>query len=542
MARQSQHSFFRFWAIALLCLGAAGLAGPAVAQSYLTPDGTAPSANSVPVAPPLNSSASIQRKEGTLLIGSNGGSAKLCLNADTDSDTSGRCIDSWDDVTTSIGGPFLHYDNSTLYTVATGKLPASYSPRPGFARVNGTCSVAGCPAGSIQLYSYLTAAPTGNNSIGSQITGAYGLYATDGGVATNYAGYFSGTLHIYPTIPSATLGQLCLNGLTANIDCVDDWRDVSNGGGSYLLLQALNATPTPNPGSFSISGTGEVGSIIIDSPNATMSRTITCGDGMCTSVNGEDAVTCALDCGALPVLTAAGVTPNVGNRYCSLDHFTQCSSNTTCTNSGKGICQVFSGDVRVTAPAQAHIIVVRSKTNPPTFVPLQGSTYSTGTVHGDSTIIYAGKPLANLTNAIVERDQVTSSGTYHYRAFIGNAYPRYGTPYTPSTDASITYSSVSVSKAVNGGIPYSTTPDTQILCGTGTAFCTGFYRTGTTVSIDAEVLNAGYSWLGWTGCQEPSSPAITTCTVVVNTDKVVYANYQETSGGPGGGGGPLFDL
>ncbi len=530
--------FFRhlpWMLISVSILTALGSVVPVVAQTYLAPTGSTPSTNTIPVTPPLNASDSIQHKAGSLIIGPANGAAYLCLNSDAASNPgsdSTRCINSWDDVANTIGGPFLHYDPTGL--TATGSTPNTYVTQPGFVRVKAACAAGSCVDGSRQFYTFLTqAAPT--------LTGAYGLYASDEGSTANYAGYFSGRLHIYEsltTIPGTNLGQLCLNALSG-AECINGWDDVASGG-NFLQLQSTNP-PTANTGSFSVAGVGVVGSIVIDSPIAITSRTATCGDGLCSAVNGEDINTCAIDCASIAALPSASVTPNTGGLFCSGDTSTACTTTTTCSSAGKGTCQAYSGRMTLSTPSsqapsgsQVNVLLIRSTATTPTFVPVQGSTYTTGSVFGDSTIIYAGKLNQSLVNSIVGLDRVTASGTYAYRGYVGNLYPRYGTVYTPTANASVTYKQLTVTKGSDQGVPVSTGPDTQISCASGVnAFCTGRYSTGTTVTLSAANISSGYLFNGWIGCNEPRSATNTTCTVTLSVDTTVQATYIQDNGGGG---------
>ncbi|GEM_PF-2979720 len=498
---------------------------PAKAQQYLTPNGTAPESNTVPVAPPLNSSSSIQQKAGSLIIGQNGGSAKLCLNAGSTTDVS-KCVQSWADVANSIGGPFLKY--SPTLAPSSPLLPDSYPSDPGFVRVQAQCSLAGCPGGSQQLYSFLTTATTNAGNF------AHGLYATDSNTAasstTDFAGYFSGRLYIYNTIGNGDPpGQLCLNGDTA-IDCIDQWTDISPPSTLFLRLQSANP-PSPDTGSISITGTALLGSAVIDAPTSSTGTAATCGDGYCSTAT-ENQTNCPIDCAPIVQLVGFSI-PNVGGQYCSLNTSLACTASPdTCGASGP--CVNMTGEIRVTTPSgqlpsgsQVSVIVVRAQGAAPTFVPLQGSTYTRGTVFGDSTIMYAGKLNQSLINSLVDRDVVSASGIYYYRAFVGNLYPRYGTVYMPSaSDATVTYYKLTVtpSPAV-GGIPTSTVPDSQIKCGASpNTFCTGFYRAGSVVVV-APQPNVGYT-AAWTGCTLISAG---NCSVTMNTDVTIAATYTFTS-------------
>lgn len=522
------------------------IALPALAQTYVLPSSVLPSANTTPVAPPLNSSASIQRKLGSLLIGPANGTAKICLNANSAAD-SARCVDEWSDVAIATGGPFLRYDDDN--TKSGGAQAGNYQTQPGFVRIRAYCPDPSCQAGGRQYYSFLTAAATGLTSGGTPMIGATGLYATDGGSALNSAAYFSGRLHIFGTIlndNSITLnGELCLNGV-ARPDCIKAWTDLATGGGTFLELQTpANGVqaPTPNTGSVSLSGTGLFGSIVVQPSSVTPAISKSCGDGMCS--NAENESTCAIDCAPiLSLQNPTGVRPNTGGQFCSGDSLLSCANNpTTCTSTNKGVCQNYSGEIVVSTPTgqlpsgPVNVVVLRALNNPPSFVPVAGSTYTTGSVFGDSTIIYAGQRNQGLSE-VVSHDRITAAGTYYYRAFIGNQYPRYGLVYTPLSDERVTYYLLSVIKTyTNGGTPVGGVPDQQISCGSGANyFCSGYYRAGTTVKIDAEVIGPGYGWDGWSGCQEPQSSTQYTCTVTANNNTSVLAVYRLG----GGGGGTEF--
>lgn len=519
---------------------------PTVAQQYLTPAGTDPvlndaNANAVKVAPPLNNASTIQRKAGSLLIGPDGGTAKLCLNSASTADLA-KCIQGWADLSNSIGGPFLKFDRALYFaTPGDGLLPAGYVPQPGFVRVQAHCVGGVCSDNNRQLYSFLTKAPilSGTDTIG--------LYATDSGDAASYAGYFSGRLHIYRTIGGVD-GQLCLNGTGSN--CIDQWTDISPPSTLFLTLQGPNTTPTPDIGSVSLSGTGLFGSAVIDVPLASTSRTSTCGDGFCRvqtttdPTNYETSANCPIDCativqppvsGGLTVLNGAEL--NIGGQYCSLNSLVSCTS-TPDTCGANGTCVTMTNEIRVSTPStqlplapptQIQVIVIRSTSATPTFVPLQGSTYTTGSVFGDSTIIYSGKHNQGLVNSLISHDAVPAAGTYTYRAYMGNIYPRYGVVYVPAavSNQSVTYKRLTVNRVTPaGGVPSSTenTPFGQIRCHDGTTpnlFCVGYYRAGALVTIDGQP-NSGYT-TAWAGCTDDVGD---TCSVTLNTDMTITATYS----------------
>lgn len=130
-----------------------------------------------------------------------------------------------------------------------------------------------------------TPCPTGDCVSTSQ---SYGVWGSDGGLTNpipfvdSWAGRFDGRVGID--------GELCLND-----DCRSSWPPATLT--DYVRVQSSQvATLETQPGNIQILGTLKSGHIVLGQPPAGLSPALSCGDGFCTSANGEYSGTCAVDC------------------------------------------------------------------------------------------------------------------------------------------------------------------------------------------------------------------------------------------------------
>lgn len=265
------------------------------AQQFIEP--TSPLGGNA--AAPLNGGSNTQRKLGSLIIGSNATTSYLCLNTDSVLTTDPtKCISSW----SQLRGNYVTLAQTDLTsnpfpTLNDHVVAAGRTADIGFARLqaDGTKS---------QLYTLIVEAT------GSAIQPATALYATDGGVSSNYAAAFNGGIYIGDGTSSSSK-KFCLNGnftvdtsvssSTYGKGCITSWSQLSSflASQNYVLLQSNTGTLVPQNGRISISGsavfaTDDRTGLIIGAPPAGTSVSISCGDGMCNG--SETASSCAIDC------------------------------------------------------------------------------------------------------------------------------------------------------------------------------------------------------------------------------------------------------
>lgn len=284
------------------------LVAPWLGQAqFAQPAGSPPTYQSSDQVPTIIQGNSVdQTKLGSLLIGEKNGQlpkcpdtsllstdpqylrgcSRLCLNADPTkgaTDTA-NCITSWSDLSSLVttAGPYLR------------KLPAdSATIDSGYIGVQG--AISGWT--NFQLISLATEAYGGSGPSGN------GAIRTEGYAGTNYAAQFAGTLFVDgPTNTAGTKlypGQLCLNDQAGGANtCITTWGDiVAMGGTNIIRLQDLSlTTAAPDNGNAASGGALETGALILGQPSATVPVTNSCGDGMCSSLNGETKVLCPSDC------------------------------------------------------------------------------------------------------------------------------------------------------------------------------------------------------------------------------------------------------
>jgi len=266
---------------------------PAIAQTFVEP--TSPGGDTT--AWPLNSSSNPQFKRGSLIIGSSTTQAKLCLNTD-DYDDAVNCISSWN----QLSGTYVRLQTTIP---ATPTDPLSYGTAdPGYAHIKGNAG---------QLFSIVAEA---NTAAGN----ATGIYASDGGQAANFAAYFEGNVLVQN---AGNTAKLCLNDVadlsaTTGKGCIDSWSDLASiaSAGTYVVLQPMTSTPSPQPGQVGVSGGASVAQIaqsavVIGAPTSTTDPLYTCGDAICNG--SETAASCAIDCDVTPPSNVT--SPQVDNFF-----------------------------------------------------------------------------------------------------------------------------------------------------------------------------------------------------------------------------------
>lgn len=255
----------------------------ATAQNYVEPNSPPPTG--IPSGRPalefLNGSSAIQRKVGSLLIGDQTGGDSLCLNGDPSLWTADddNCIQSWMDVAGDIEWTFLR-----LLTLAEVSPPSPQLDQ-GFMVFRNNAS-------QNQLISLLTEASE------TAPFGATGIRAISPSTQS-YAAQFNGQSVIRR---SSGLAQLCLNN-----DCITQWNEVVVAVPTDVVNLQATAQVTPDAGNVGINGPMLVGSLVVGNPNTVSVASnlcgqfgtlpCSCGDGLCSPGNGEDAINCSADCG-----------------------------------------------------------------------------------------------------------------------------------------------------------------------------------------------------------------------------------------------------
>jgi hypothetical protein len=145
-----------------------------------------------------------------------------------------------------------------------------------------------------QAVSFIAEAnPTSFASIPAAIYG-------DGVVGANYAAIFSGRLGVFP---DAGLTRLCLNdrdtGGNPATDCITRWSDVSVAADPAIVhlqnMRSVTTQPVTDVGSTATGGLLVAGSLVAGLPVTGTNPVLSCGDGMCTTVN-ETTANCPTDC------------------------------------------------------------------------------------------------------------------------------------------------------------------------------------------------------------------------------------------------------
>lgn len=397
----------KYLSILFVFFGVVGASSVTMAQTFIEPPAAPTGGNS---ASWITTSSRTERKLGSLSLGTDTSPVSLCLNS-TDASDVARCVSSWGQVINLSGGPFVAL-RTTGVAASLQSDPVQYFSTPA-GNASDFGSVAIQANGTGQAISLLVEA---NNNISSA---AYGLFAGDAGVTTNYAAYFSGKVGVGTTTlvggGTGPAGQLCLNSTVAytngaSVGCITSWAELFGGISNFVRLQTTNA-PAADAGTAGIDEIGNFGSVVIGHPPAGQPTKVFCGDGMCSTNLNEDASAdanyCAIDC-SVPAIPALFTTLYAyqGNAYLE----------------ATGSTQTPSGAVQ--------LLVVRSS-NPTfyddtrsEFTPQNGVAYSAGSTINGVTVVYSGPATPGSPRSIIDTG-LTVGETYYYRLYQANALPVY---------------------------------------------------------------------------------------------------------------------
>lgn len=384
-------------------LGILLFAPAAVAQNIFEPPASPPGGNS---ASWISTDATTERKLGSVMIGSFGSPASLCLNASGVGDTD-RCVTSWNDAIAK-AGDFVLRRTSGL-SASDQANPLKYFDIPTATKV-GTVVI---QAGSNQAISLLAEANTGINSA------SYGLYAGNSGALANYAAYFDGLVGVGPTkitgVGVPPPGEICLNGTSPYVypnpyGCVSSWSQVVGSAGNYVRLQANNP-PTADVGNAAVNEIANFGSVMVGHPPANQPAKSFCGDAICSTHLNEqlstDANYCIIDC-----------TPVVGP-FSLIELF-----------SYQGIAQFRMRAAASNPTTITRLLLIRSE-NPAfitniqsEFVPQNGVIYNEGSTIGSLRVVYS-RQVSTSTDVSISDTGLVDGTTYYYRLYQSNNYPIY---------------------------------------------------------------------------------------------------------------------
>ncbi len=471
----------------------------AEAQTYVIP--TTPFNG--PLVAPLTTSLNTQHKSGSLGVGTSSAHATLCLNSTASFGDAANCISSWSDLAGLFSGPFINLSTDTFNPAAASiscgpsvlkvNCPTDYTLQTGFANLQ---------AIGKQAFSTIVRAP---NHLNGFVTTA--VYATDRGNSQNTAAYFSGlTLIARPLNTSETaFGRLCLNGTPEGIGqgfkgtiCIQQWSDITAMAAPAAYVKRQSATPPPlqQANGAAISSVANFGSAIAGDPTG-LSNGFTCGDGFCSAsenVGCQNACTCAIDCADVP-------TPTLSANILLPSGVIDLNIKPTIQNP--------TGNV--------VILVTRTPANLPAFQPVNGVSYTPGQIIGNSTMVYVGSVPQNVSISPRPNDTITEAGTYTYRAYQGNQYPRYGQPAQTTITNSVTltaYPDVNNSGQV-------VSDDGRINClNRGDPSCSATYPVGSTVNLSMFTC-PGFSFIQWSPGCDPTNQ--TSCSAQLTSDLVVAA-------------------
>lgn len=505
---------------------------------------------------PLNAGPNTQVKKGTLVIGTSGSGQYLCLNAPDGyvPNPSDRqyCVNSWSGFATAVG----QYVALSTDMVSLGNRP--YNPTAlllsGYPAQNGFVDIA---AKSNQSAALVVKAPDVNFCInnpsqpGSKIcadpyephqcttntdcgyTGT-AVFGTSGVPANGRAAAFNGAVYITSTkdYQGATVpGRVCLGYVDGgpgvpsgsnsvspegNGTCISSWNQFQASSANYVKrFTTVGTAQGSQIGDLGdgalISGHATFGGAILGNSNAITNLAFTCGNARCES--SENAGNCAVDCSSVP-------TPS---QTAALDY------NASLSNG------VVNLTINVGAPQTGAVtmLVVRSGADQPlTFRPVDGVTYSTGTVVGNDTIIAVRSSTAGAVLNIADTiPNIQTGKTYLYRAFQANTFPRYSVASNV-----LTIKPYQLSLFIN--IPGAA--DIQATQAMTPVKPTGLYNAGTTDTVTIYAYQIGYDFGFWQGCDTTPPPTSTSCQVSFSSNRTVTLNVAQGSGGGGGFGGGSF--
>lgn len=484
---------------------------PVRAQStYIEPGGEAPGGS---VAVPLNSSDSSQQKTGSLIIGNDGDTKKLCLNADpvlgvNDPD---NCVSGWGDFEQVIGGPFVNLQRGALLE-ADALTISAYLREPGFARIQSTTGqsfsaiiqtepICDFALGLCRNKPTL-ACSTNNDCRGGLPTVSTGLYAA-ARVGSSDAAYFGGRVLIDRNA-RGDIGLFCLND-TGGPGCISSWDALAQPAFGYVRLQTVTMAQAIHPsvkqdGNAAVTGVGQISAIIAGDPEllSAANQGFTCGDGQCALY--ETAISCPIDCAVVNGLSEFDVSYN-------------------------GPSNSFA--VRTTAQSPAgnvQLLIVRSTGEPVNFTPQFGRLYTAPMTIGNTDIVYAGSVPQNSQINGLQDTGLNPAESYYYTAFQANQFPRYTSGLSDDTRFTLT--------VWTGGTSFNSVTGPGINCGQD---CTEKFNHGEQVLIQLDLLDACWDFVGWVG--GGCSGTNPSCTVTMTGDTFVSAGFIEKLNCSGGGGG-----
>lgn len=389
----------------------------------------------------LDTSKNPQQKLGSLIIGDQSqelyktspslNKAYLCLNAKKNTTNTIRdssyqetdyqnCIQSWSDLPKIYGEKLVHVFQDNL-SDKDGDGNLDYEVDLGYVRLVG--STLGQTAAT-----YTTEASNGGSSV------PVGLLAYDNLGDENvtpelneWAGRFFGRVIVGDTSDSSNQiipGLLCLNSTyyepshrltnppTPVFDvahngygCIHQWSDLgtATAAGPYVHLRNIIPMPTDD-GLAIVSQSASLGALVAGTPPKCENLSCrTCGDGLCS--DGE-VTNCAVDCRAINAPTALLAADDGGKTKLT-------------------VAPNFSG------VSEATIVIFRSTSALFSYDPIDGVSYVKGQVfiNPENIQVVFAQNVSASAGQFITFDSPLPPGTYTYRAYQGNAYPRYNQTY-----------------------------------------------------------------------------------------------------------------
>lgn len=485
-----------------------------------------PPNTSAVITPPLNSGPNAQQKSGSLLIGLQSAPAKLCLNASSINDTT-NCITSWAQFSSTLGS-FVRL-TTTTFTVDPGAPSNTYSLGSYQPREIGYADIVARPAQNQAFTTVVKASPIQycqyaspfdlegrciNDGVGNPCytnadcsANATAVYATASGNTNAYSGYFTGRVLVSPTA-DGQLGRICLGDPTTESACISSWNQLASTP-SYVYRYTTGWPASRQTYGARISGNATFGSAVLGDPTGLTAHT--CGDGACEV--GETAASCAVDCGGVP---QPSVTASMHS-----------TSNST----------TFIVNLAIVAGAQTpnnvKLYVVRAQNQNPTWRPVDGVSYSSGLVVGNSRLVAVLSTTSG--GAVNYLDTLPSSGVFYYQVYQANDFPRYSAPLvTPVRVQPFVltliqqpdYNAINIHSGPSYGVD-----DNQINCGWGPTDCVGVYNLSQVVTLWKAANLSGKAISSWVGCDSfNSTQCINTTT---GTESIVMNWYTPSTGGGG---------
>lgn len=501
---------------------------------------------------PLNAGPNTQVKKGTLVIGTSGSGQYLCLNAPdgyvpTPSDRQ-YCVNSWSSFATAVG----QYVAVSTDVVSLGSRPfnptamllSGYPAQNGFiditAKTNQSAALVVkapdlnfCINNPAQPGQKICADPYEPHQCTTNIDCGYtgtAVFGTSGVPVNGRAANFNGSIYITSTKDTngATVpGRVCLGyvdggpGLPSgsnsvspdgNGTCISSWNQFQASSANYVKrFTTIGAAQGSQLGDLGdgalISGHAVFGGAILGNSNAISNVAFTCGNARCET--SENAGNCAVDCSAIP-------TPS---QTAALDYNASISNGVV--NLGINVGSPQTGAVT--------ILVVRSGADQPlAFRPIDGVTYTAGTVLGNDTIVAVRSSTAGAALNIADTiPNIQTGKTYLYQVFQANSFPRYSVASNV-----MTIKPYQLNLFVN--IPGAA--DIQASQAMTPVKPTGLYNAGDTDTLSVYAYQIGYSFGFWQGCDTTPPPTSDACQVTMSSNRTVTLNVVQNGGGGGGGG------